>query len=656
MMPTSTPAPTSTPTRSPDRILWLAIALAAIGVLAYLTVIGWKSGQLWSLAYDAADSVEDAPERIRDDIAGPQSEPMEGTPFEDVQWGPGPAEVQVQVAGAVYMLLAINGWEIPDVMAFAAKEYGDKAQRRFEEDLVAMMTRAGRQPGRVVKLRVQPVQGGNPLEIEASLTWENRQALRQKRISGESGPTPQPQISADPKAIIELADLLATCDSYVVAKGSGDSLRALAQDWLAKHPRPTSNDVALGMHRLIGSTIDGHAAINIPADFNQGPWLPMLLMPLGDEAGSGIIGVLPDRSGFIGGDAMYVMSIGGAPIEQLLSRQGDLVVDGSPAIIRERSCRLLRSAAAAGIPSKDTNAIVEVADAPDAPAERWKKITLTLASRSPAYGTWPRRPTGMLDGGIAYLRLADMGDGPDFLDELRGHFRTFATADRLIIDVRGNGGGRRDALLLIASLIMPADATPVVYNASRPLRLPQDGASADAASIDRRMSERFMRRADDPAWSTAERAAIERFIATFKVTEPGITLDDSDFNPWYYGLIKPDPARSWHKPACRVIVLLDNVCFSATDAWLTAMDQIEHVTLMGRPSAGGSGLAIEHTLAGGIRVRLSSMVSFTPAGVLLDGRGVQPDVEAPPQPTDYLRGGSDSVLDRAIQRMNQPAK
>jgi C-terminal processing protease CtpA/Prc len=93
---------------------------------------------------------------------------------------------------------------------------------------------------------------------------------------------------------------------------------------------------------------------------------------------------------------------------------------------------------------------------------------------------------------------------------------------------------------------------------------------------------------------------------------------------------------------------MDDRCFSATDIFLGALKGLPNVTLVGRASGGGSGFKQAFTLPrSGIEIRCASMASFTPAGLLYDRRGIEPDVAVEPEPGYFLEGGSDEVLEKA---------
>ena len=92
---------------------------------------------------------------------------------------------------------------------------------------------------------------------------------------------------------------------------------------------------------------------------------------------------------------------------------------------------------------------------------------------------------------------------------------------------------------------------------------------------------------------------------------------------------------------------------TATDVLLGAFKGRKDVTLMGTPSGGTSTRARTIRMANsGISLKLASAASFAPDGMLYDGKGVQPDVEAWPDPTDLI-GRTDTVLDGAALKLQK---
>ena len=99
-----------------------------------------------------------------------------------------------------------------------------------------------------------------------------------------------------------------------------------------------------------------------------------------------------------------------------------------------------------------------------------------------------------------------------------------------------------------------------------------------------------------------------------------------------------------------VIVLQDAGCFSATDIFLAGMRELPGVLTLGQTSSGGSARSRWHRLERtGLEFCCASMASWQPTGEFFDGNGVKPDVEVLPLPRDFLAGGADTQLARALE-------
>jgi C-terminal processing protease CtpA/Prc len=69
---------------------------------------------------------------------------------------------------------------------------------------------------------------------------------------------------------------------------------------------------------------------------------------------------------------------------------------------------------------------------------------------------------------------------------------------------------------------------------------------------------------------------------------------------------------------------------------------------MGTASSGGSARSQQFSLPhSGIEVKCASMASFRPNGKLYDGNGVEVDIEVHPDPSFFIKGGHDRVLEAA---------
>ncbi|MEM6429353.1 MAG: S41 family peptidase [Deinococcota bacterium] len=238
---------------------------------------------------------------------------------------------------------------------------------------------------------------------------------------------------------------------------------------------------------------------------------------------------------------------------------------------------------------------------------------------------------------IGYLRLEDMDE--EAVEEVQEWMPKFTTAKGLIIDVRDNGGGTRDALLEIFPYFMTPNDPPHIANIAK-YRLNED-------FDDDHLEARFMYRQTFYAPDSAEFAAIEAFQQAF---EPQWQPPEDKFSEWHYLVISKssdDPRYFYDKP---VVILTDPGVFSATDIFVAAFKGWRNVTIMGQPTSGGSARSRRIELDNsGLEIRMASMASFQPSGLLYDGNGVQPDILVEPVATDYLRWHTDSVLDAAIE-------
>ncbi|MGD9636133.1 MAG: serine hydrolase domain-containing protein [Pirellulales bacterium] len=100
------------------------------------------------------------------------------SPFAAVRWNDFQPEVRVD--GEWFQLLALDDIPAAEIVAFSRKTYDDKWQKRFEEDLVELLTRMDHPPGDKVTLVVQTVTSPPQSRTlkNVPLTEENRRAIR----------------------------------------------------------------------------------------------------------------------------------------------------------------------------------------------------------------------------------------------------------------------------------------------------------------------------------------------------------------------------------------------------------------------------------------------------------------------------------------------
>jgi carboxyl-terminal processing protease len=86
------------------------------------------------------------------------------------------------------------------------------------------------------------------------------------------------------------------------------------------------------------------------------------------------------------------------------------------------------------------------------------------------------------------------------------------------------------------------------------------------------------------------------------------------------------PERRW--PG-RLVVLTDPLTFSASEDFLLGLQGLEHVTVVGEPSGGGSGRARALRLLPGWTLTVSTALTYDREGRCVEGSGIPVDLYRP---------------------------
>jgi hypothetical protein len=631
----------------------LAILLGVGLILLARPGLGTRAG--FGPLGDAVDDVGDAIE----DFVETRFEDPNTSPFEEVEWKDGLP--RVKVAGVWYALEAVDGWPTEDLLGYTRRKHGeDRVEKRFEEDLPMLLREGWKKPGPQVLLRLR-ADDGTITEQQTLMTEANRRRHWQKRSAAPAPPAFTAQ--AAHAAIDELLEVLRTRHSYTALRAPNEETIADAKQALANGA--TIEQLAAACMRILATTGDGHAGVEAGTYPDAGPFMDALLFPVGFKQGDPVIAVKPDRSDFIDASRPRLLAVDGVEIEKWIAAASNEVAHGSPQLIRDRSLRSLRSTehyrSATGAQPKPAGLTLTLSHNDGSnPADHIVPLTTT----KPVFGVWPRGKSALISRAVSgpfpeygYIRLAEMDSDPAFLERIEKDLHQYTR--EVIIDLRGNSGGSRHAIDTLADFLLPEKADAIVYNAARALLIPGEPAPEMKA----RLASRMLYAENDSIWTDRQRERIAGFRAGFT---PQVEVPADRFSEWHYALAfrrKPGPAYTG-----RVAVLMDQRCFSAADDCLAALREMgktreQHglppITLVGQPSAGGSGLAREERIAGGrVKLRLSSMVSYMPDGRLFEGRGVQPDIEVTPDPGEFTtlrrasRGHSgDAALDAAFEQL-----
>lgn len=117
---------------------------------------------VWAVAFACFDSQE---------VEYPRRAPYSG-----IRWEAG--EPVVKIGEEWVTLVSLDGIAVRDIVAFSQRRYLLRWKKRFEEDLVEVLTRMGHAPGDTVRLVVRPPGSSETRTLDdVPMTEANRQAL-----------------------------------------------------------------------------------------------------------------------------------------------------------------------------------------------------------------------------------------------------------------------------------------------------------------------------------------------------------------------------------------------------------------------------------------------------------------------------------------------
>jgi hypothetical protein len=388
-------------------------------------------------------------------------------------------------------------------------------------------------------------------------------------------------------------------------------------------------EYGLAVLEIISLFIDGHAGVG--GVRHPAGALPFFIESTGDR----FVALRPDRSGFWDSEYPFVTYLDGRPLDEWLAAAAAYASKASPQWLQRNTLSLARRVQfvreAMGLPSSDS---VEVQlHAEDG---RQRERMSAVPASAPGPSSWPETQSGIIDGDVGYLRLASMDAAA--VAEVATWMPRFRETRGLIVDVRGNTGGSRDALRVLFPYLMAEDDPPRVVNSARYRLSPRFRA-------DHLDGSRYMYRESWPGWTPDERAAVAQFRQTFT---PQWMPPDDEFSEWHYLVLprRTNPGAYGYgeardRPSGRE--QLQRHFVSSFKGW-------HDVMLVDTPSGGGSARQVSTRLPiSGLSLNLASMASFQWTGLLHDGNGTQPDVLAYPEPEYFLRGGRDNMLERALE-------
>jgi hypothetical protein len=472
-----------------------------------------------------------------------------------------------------------------------------------------------------------------------------------------------PFLASRKLGVFTVADYLADIDelerrlldqsSYLTRLGF-DYQKALADLRRTINAETQLASFVFDVQKLVMQIGDCHASVQSRVELPTTGFLP--LRPA--DTASGVAALRINLNQLLDPGCPYLESIDGVPLDRWLDAAARYVPRGSPQLIRCRSLEWLGQVALLRVELKLPASEAVTIGLRSREGDKHATQRLRLTNQGYRVAQVRSRPSRLLDGNIGYLLIPAMDDR---LVELTvATIKSFRDTKGLIIDVRNNQGGTYGLMRGIYGFFVPDDAGPHVTNIAA-YRL-----SANFARD--HIEYRPTYRADWEGWSDQERAAIRQASAAFK---PEWQLAQGKFSDWHYMILSRErsgrgnrsqtivaggPGKDYFFYDKPVVILSNAVSISATDGFLNAFADLPQVTIVGEPSAGGSGATRQFQLSKTrLVIALSSMASFRPNGKLFDGNGIEVDVAVKPEVEDYTTDG-DSVLARGIDLINEKSK
>jgi len=563
------------------------------------------------------------------------------SPFTDVLFK-NEDRIVVEYQEKQYELVSIDDLTTKTILDSARKQFKTLWRKRFAEDLVEVMEGAGKPSGKTVKLVLRNLKSGKTSTIfKAPMTYKNRVAVY-RAVNARAGKVLRSERTAArqltrknmPEVLNAFEKTLKERWSYAEA-GKTDITSAI-RSIRGKIEKGTSpSEFVIDLQKVIGMGIDGHAGVSRVRLPSSG-YIPFLV----ETSGKRYVAFRPDRSALLDPKHPFISKIDNHQIDWWIKAVSVLIPDGSPQYVRRHALRQLRALSywRGEFDIKPSRTVVVELVSRDGSSR--KTVNLPTAARLPTYGIWPQSSSQLLEGNVGYLRIRSMNRTA--LQDIATWMPKFRGTKGLIVDVRDNGGGSREALRHLFSYLFKPGDSPRVVNCAV-YRLHRENKP-------NHLAVRFMAQADSKDWSKTERTTINEFRKTFR---PQWQLPKEKFSDWHFmelnRLDLPD-VYYYSKP---VVVLMNEKCFSATDIFLAGLKGWHNVTLVGTSSGGGSSRSQSFQLAGTrISVRIGSMVSYQASGRLFDGNGVHPDIRVDPIP-EYFIGGDDSAIHKALQWINR---
>jgi hypothetical protein len=418
-------------------------------------------------------------------------------------------------------------------------------------------------------------------------------------------------------------------------------------------------DLAMQLQKALALSIDGHAP-RVSGRTAEGARERIEDNPPGTHyfpfelrsTGSRIVAFDAGARSLIDAQYPYVTAIDGLPVADWIDAAQSIIVAGSPQLRWHRGSWQIGNIGflriELGRPAAPTARITLTDERRTRAVQREIELVGTSVAARERY-PFEQDALARIPDDVAYFRIRRMESDPEYIAGLAAWIQESRSARGAIIDIRDNGGGSRLPLLTLLPHVLDANALPVVVTAGK-LRLPPGCLAHNCPPPeDGYLANRFMLPLRSLPGGSPERAAIDRWLPTFK---PEWSPPAETFSEWHFLVIAPDVDPIFAgKP---VVILMNSGNFSASDIFLSGFKGRDNVTLVGTASSGGSARRSEHGLPNSnLSVSLATLASFQARNSqLYDGVGIEPDVMMEAEPGFFVNT-SDAMLEYAIERIRR---
>ncbi|MCT4662670.1 MAG: S41 family peptidase [Tissierellales bacterium] len=414
-------------------------------------------------------------------------------------------------------------------------------------------------------------------------------------------------------------------------------------------------ELQTGIEEIVNKYIDGHAVVGkAPRDYYskvmkdklssfENRYLPFNF----DFIENKFVATKSDRSGFLEQEYPYITEIQGKTIEEWIRLTSKFYPSGSSQRNNYRAYRQLRAfdelMVKLGLePLEKIDVVLE--------SENGEKLekTYEISSEIPEddlkrIEEAESRIIQTEKQNIGYLRIAQMR--PDTVKpDIEKWMPQFLDTDALIIDIRNNGGGTRKSYTEFLNYLVNEDEIKIANVARH--KISEDDEMNER--IQSSLNNRMLYKKDSNHFTDKEMRAIEDFEKSFR---PEYIVDKNQFSDNYYMVIskKNKNIPTYQKP---VYLLIDEGIFSAADIFATILKELDNVTLVGRPTGGGSSSSSTFYLPNSaIPCKMGRMISYKANGELMDLHGVQPDEYIKVSPNYYVDESEDEILNSVIEKI-----